>query len=252
VPSHLPNLSFPLLRRPTFFSLALLAFGLVFFVSLGNWQLGRARYKEVLYAGFVKGSAGPKYSLAEALKKWPAESYVAVQIKGEFVAGKTVLWDSQTRDGQVGVQVFQAFRSGENTVLVALGYMPVPQDRSVFPTPDVPSGERTLTGLIAAPPSSGIKLGEFGPPPNTPTWLVTRIEPPQLAPFFGVPLPAPVLLLDPVPASASADAGNVLLLPRVWHPNTFPPERHRGYAATWFGFAFTAIIIFLLLHRKPR
>jgi surfeit locus 1 family protein len=116
----------------------------------------------------------------------------------------------------------------------------------------VPSGVLTLRGLLAAPPSSGIKLAELGTPPNTETWLVTRIEPTNLAPYFGTPLPAAVLLLDPAAKDLPVDTGNVLTLPRAWHPNTFPPERHRGYAATWFGFALTSVIIFFLLHRKPR
>ena len=90
---------------------------------------------------------------------------------------------------------------------------------------------------------------------------MTRVEPQSFSRYFGVSLVKPVFLLDAVVATqdtareqTSASAGtavDVLKLPRVWRPNTFPPERHRGYAATWFGFALTSIIIFLLLHRIP-
>ena len=247
--------------RPHLASICLLALGLVFFISLGNWQLARARVKDALYASFVESTHAKGASLSQALTKWPEQSYVRVEIAGQFVPEKTVLLDSQTANGRIGVQVFQAFQSDEGgAVLIALGFMPIPPDRSRFPNPGVPRGRQHLRGLLSAPPSSGIKLAEIGAPPRSAPWLVTRIEPERLGAYFGLPLVKAVLLLDapvtpisPVPDGTSLDAttaADVLKLPRAWHPNTFPPERHRGYAATWFGFALTSVIIFLLLHRK--
>lgn len=245
--------------RPHLASICLLGIGLTFFISLGNWQLARARFKEALYASFVASSHAQGAPLSQALTKWPAQSYVRSEISGQFIPEKTVLLDSQTANGRVGVQVFQAFQSDEGgAVLVALGFMPIPPDRSSFPNPGTPNGRQQLKGLLAAPPSSGIKLAEIDAPPSTPTWLVTRIEPAAFSQYFGVPLAPAVLLLD-APAEPSEPTGistgasravDVLKLSRAWHPNTFPPERHRGYAATWFGFALTSVIIFLLLHRK--
>lgn len=241
--------------RPHFASICLLAFGLTFFIALGNWQLARARFKDALYASFVESTHAKGMSLLKALAQWPAQTYVRTDISGQFIPGKTVLLDSQTANGRIGVQVFQAFQSDEGgAVLVALGFMPIPPDRSSFPNPEVPRGLQHLQGLLAAPPSSGIKLAEIGAAPNTPTWLVTRIEPQALSLYFGMPLAKAVLLLDAAAAEPTAAGSttpiDVLKLPRTWHPNTFPAERHRGYAATWFGFAFTSVIIFLLLHRN--
>ncbi len=248
--------------RPHFASVCLLALGLVFFISLGNWQLGRARLKEALYVSFVKSNNTKGDSLAIARAKWPEQSYVRAEVSGEFIPGKTVLLDSQTANGRIGVQVFQAFQSDEGgAVLVALGFMPIPPDRSSFPNPSTPSGRQRLKGLLSAPPASGIKLAEIGTPPNTSSWLVTRIEAQTFSDYFGVPLPKPVLLLDASTAPENTALENtggtstvvdVLKLPRVWRPNTFPPERHRGYAATWFGFALTSVIIFLILHRNRK
>jgi cytochrome oxidase assembly protein ShyY1 len=110
-----------LIRRPTFFSLALLCLGLAFFLMLGNWQLARARYKEALYASFVAGSKAPAHSLAQALQRWPTQSFVATEMRGEFIAKKTVLLDSQSLNGQIGVQVYQAFRSGVSRAWIFAG-----------------------------------------------------------------------------------------------------------------------------------
>ena len=241
--------------RPHWASICLLMFGLAFFTTLGNWQLARARFKDVLYASFMESTHKKGISLSQALTQWPAQSYVRTDVSGQFIPGKTVLLDSQTANGRIGVQVFQTFQTDEGgAVLVALGFMPIPPDRSSFPSPDAPRGLQHLQGLLAAPPSSGIKLAEIGEVPNTPTWLVTRIEPQTLSSYFDVPLAKAVLLLDAaaptLAATGSTTPIDVLKLPRTWHPNTFPAERHRGYAATWFGFAFTSVIIFLLLHRK--
>ncbi len=257
----------PNFTRPRLISIVLLAIGLTFFIALGNWQVSRARFKEALYTSFTASTHAPGVPLAQALSRWPRQSYVRAAITGQFIAQKTVLLDSQTANGQIGVQVFQAFQTADGAVLIGLGFMPIPPDRSSFPSPPVPSGVLQLQGLLSAPPSSGIKLAELGAAPNTATWLVTRIQPETFSGYFGVSLPKAVLLLDPVaptqvpqntapadsaPANASQPntAVNVLTLPRVWRPNTFGPERHRGYAATWYGFALTAVIIFLLLHVK--
>ena len=242
-----------MIRKPSATALLLLALGLAFFLTLGFWQLGRADFKRTLYANFLLGSGAHPASLTQALEKWRPNRYEPVQMRGQFIAGKTVLLDSQTQDGQVGVQVFQGFHSDGKNVLVALGFIAIPRDRSQFPTPSVPAGELTLRGLLANPPASGLKLGELGQPPATATWLLSRIEIPALNPYFSVSLVAPVLLLDPDVNAPSIrqPADSVLQLQRGWHPNTFPPERHVGYAVTWFGFALTALIIFYLLHREP-
>jgi surfeit locus 1 family protein len=248
-------------NRPRFSSVLLLVLGLVFFIVLGNWQVSRARFKDALYASFAATSHAQGVTLAQALRRWPIESYVRVAITGQFIRDKTLLLDSQTANGHIGVQVFQAFKTqttpttSGTTVLVALGFIPIPPDRSWFPNPSVPSGLLHLQGVISAPPSSGIKLAEISAPPSTPNWLVTRIEPERFDRYFGANLPKAVVLLDPVEpavqnATAPNSAINVLTLPRVWRPNTFGPERHRGYAATWYGFALTASIIFVLLHVK--
>ncbi len=52
-----------------------------------------------------------------------------------------------------------------------------------------------------------------------------------------------VLLLDADPAS---------IYTRDWTPGFMPPARHRAYAFQWFTFAFAALVIFVLLHRKRR
>jgi surfeit locus 1 family protein len=237
-------------RRPSLFSLLLLSLGLVFFISLGNWQTRRALEKDRLWADFQTTNAPRALNLADALVQFPARAYVPVQITGEFVANKSLLLDSARLSGQIGVQVFQAFRTTQGqSILVGLGFVPIAPDRSQFPLPKTPNGTMRLHGLIAAPPSSGLRLAGNGKAPDTPTWLVTYIDPATQGGFFGVTLVQPVLLLEPV-ANPGKNPEQVLQLARVWHPASMTPQRHRGYAFTWYGFALTTVIIFFVFMRK--
>ena len=56
-------------------------------------------------------------------------------------------------------------------------------------------------------------------------------------------------------AGRSIDAKILLLAPdaasgfvREWRPDVFPPERHRGYAFTWFTLAAVVVIVFVGMH----
>jgi surfeit locus 1 family protein len=39
---------------------------------------------------------------------------------------------------------------------------------------------------------------------------------------------------------------------REWKPEVFPPERHYGYAFTWYTFAAVVAATFMILHRRKR
>jgi surfeit locus 1 family protein len=58
---------------------------------------------------------------------------------------------------------------------------------------------------------------------------------------LGVDVQPQVILLD-----AKQPDGFV----REWRPKTFPPERHLGYAVTWFALAATVLIVFLLTNLR--
>jgi len=47
-------------------------------------------------------------------------------------------------------------------------------------------------------------------------------------------------------ASNADDRGFV----RSWKPEVFPPERHYGYAFTWFTFAAVVAVTFAILRRR--
>lgn len=209
-------------------------------VMLGNWQAGRAVQKERLLdaadAVLDQRDAGPLALAADPSRRdrldWAAGS-------GRFVDAPPVLLDNQLRDGRPGVRAYRLFDAGApEWILVELGWLELPGDRRL-PVVERPAGELELRGLLSAPPSAGLSLGEALAPRGE-TLLMVRLDTEALEGAVGHPLSPRVLRLDPaLPLGYERD---LELL-----PNTLPPDRHRGYALQWYGLAATVLVIAALL-----
>jgi surfeit locus 1 family protein len=235
----------------------LLAVGLTFFLNLGFWQLRRAEFKTQMMQSFANASAQEYSDLDAALSALRAQraqglpTYVSVRVRGEFVPNKSLLWDSQRMDGKIGVQVYQAFRTRSHTLLVGLGFSAIDPNRLQFPEPPTAAGPLELRGILSQPPSAGLKLGEEAQA-GAKTWLVHGVDPATQGDFFAASLLPYVLLLDPqTPLHNTRAVPAALQLPRRWNPGLYlTPEKHRGYALTWFGFAVTTLVLFFVLNRR--
>ena len=217
---------------------------------LGNWQAGRAVQKERLLqaADEVLQARDPRpLALAADPSRSGALDWAAG--RGHFVEAPAVLLDNQLRDGRPGVRAYRLFDSGgPEWILVELGWLALPGDRSL-PQVERPGGEFELAGLLAAPPSAGLALGEALAPRGD-ALLAMRLDLDALENVAGRPVAPRVLRLDPaLPLGFERD---LELL-----PNTLTPDRHRGYALQWYGLAATVLVIALLLtvralRRTPR
>lgn len=234
------------------FALALI----VAFASLGLWQLRRGAEKQRMLdrsaTVLAERRAAPLSVAHDAAR---ANDYDWAQGRGSFAARPAVLLDNQLRDGRAGIRVYRMFHpdSGDE-LLVDLGWLPLPGDRSLPPIPPPPMGQAgdgsvVLSGLLAPPPSAGLALGpamaerDDVPKGGMPVWLATRLEPGVVDREIGRPslkLAPRVLRLDPtLPIGFERD---LELL-----PNTLPPEKHRGYAVQWFGLALAVLATALIL-----
>lgn len=221
-------------------TLALLA--IAGFIALGQWQLGRQQQKQAMLddvaATIASRAAGPLSAAADAGR---ARSYDWVGGAGHFAEVPAVLLDNQQRGGRAGVRAYRVFVPGDGSMplLVELGWLPLPGDRTL---PDIvrPSGRREVAGLLAPPPSHG--LGPVGHAAQADgTLLAIGLDPAALATALRQPALAPrVLKLDPALDLGYARDLDVL-------PNTLPPERHLGYAVQWFALALAVLATALLL-----
>lgn len=220
------------------------------FAVAGAWQLGRSEEKAALLADAAAVlEAREPVPLAAAADPARAAQLEWTAGRGRFVDMGPFLLDNQRHDGQVGVRAYRAFvpaaPSSGPALLVDLGWLPLGPGRAV-PTVPKPDGIVDVRGLLASPPSPGLRLGT-GIAPAGDGWLLTRVEPDVIAATAGLAMPlAPrVLRLDPALPIGHARDLDVL-------PNTLPPERHLGYAVQWFGLAATVLVVAGVLTLRAR
>lgn len=225
-------------------TLALLAMTL--FASLGRWQLARMHEKRaMLDAVAATLAARDLLPLSAAGDPARARGFDWAAGEGEFAAGPAVLLDNQQREGRPGVRVYRAFRpAGAAPLLVELGWLPLPPDRTL-PEVAAIAGPQRLQGLLAPPPSAGLVDAA---PVDTPhgDLLALRLDAAALPARLGLDrLPPRVLKLDPALPLGFARDLDVL-------PNTLPPEKHLGYAVQWFALALAVLVTALVLTFRRR
>lgn len=218
------------------------------FAWLGFWQLGRMHEKQAMLDATAQVIHDRRpVPLAHATDVQQANGYDWSAGNGRFADVPAILLDNQQRDGHQGVRAYRVFQpaSGSAPLLVELGWLPLPGDRTM-PVVARPGGEQHIDGLLAPPPSSGIvqahvELQRGG------ALLATSLDRSVLRDALHLPGLAPrVLKLDPaLPLGYPRDL-DVL-------PNTLPPERHLGYAVQWFGLSLAVLLTALILtFRKPK
>lgn len=219
----------------------LMAFGLLALACalglarMGWWQLDRAQAKQALLDGIESAVHAPLVDLAELEAGASDPRFRAVRVTGEFRSDRQVLLDNQLRDGQPGVRVYVPLQRADDqpALLVDRGWLAWPDRAQAPPRASLPSGPQQLQGILLDPPGAGMQLGA----PATTQWplLLTRIDLADIERRLGLPLLDFVLEDRQAPRAQSIRA------------QMLPPERHRGYAAQWFGLALTVLIIYCVL-----
>ena len=154
--------------------------------------------------------------------------------------------DDQVRGGRAGVMLFEVFMpsAGGDALLLNRGFLPRGLRGEPPQLPPPPQGVQRLRALYAPPPGAGIRLGGNALTTQA-LWPKTTIyiDLGEIAADLGRRLDPRVLLQ----VSTDADAHGFV---RNWKPEVFPPERHYGYAFTWFTFAAVVVATFVILHRR--
>ncbi|HYG08219.1 MAG TPA: SURF1 family protein [Stenotrophomonas sp.] len=213
------------------------------FALLGRWQLQRMHDKQVLLQQASQVRQHPR-SLDAALARDETLQWASGSVE---LQPQQILLDNQMREGRAGVRIYQPARSeGGRWLLVDLGWWPLPPDRQL-PVLTPIAGRQQVSGLLAPPPSSGLRLGPaLSPTTQTSTWLATRIDTPAIGRALGRrDISSQVLRLDPALPLGYARDLDIL-------PNTLPPARHLAYAVQWFGLALAVLATAVLLEWRRR
>lgn len=236
--------------RPSLWSTLAAAAGCGLTVYLGLWQLHRGDEKKALDRQYAEAAAQPPRELTAATAPVATLAAVRVSAHGQYLPERQLLLDDQARGSAPGYDVWTPLRLDDGRLLIVnRGWVPAASNRRELPPLPAPAGPQALDGLWRTLPEPGLRLGAAAcdaahPPAQWPR-LVLYPTAADLACFYGEPVLAGELLLAP-----GAPDGFV----REWKVSDsgFPPARHYAYAAQWFAFALTLLVLFLKLNLKRR
>ncbi len=210
--------------------------GVAVTANLGAWQLRRAAQKIALQQALesrgtlsVLGAAELARSEAQA----EAQHYRRVQLRGRWVAARSVFLDNRQMDGRVGFYLVTPLQldSRPEAVLVQRGWVPRDQrDRTLLPTVPTPAGSVEVDGLIAPPPA---RLYEFAP--STGGVIRQNLDLGEFGLETGLAL-APLSVLESAERADSTGSAVDGLL-RRWPRPAVDVQKHYGYAFQWFAMA---------------
>lgn len=196
---------------------------------LGWWQLDRADQKIALQRSLDERGTLPALG-AQDLRVDPDHAselhHRGVELRGRWLAERTVFLDNRPMGGRVGFIVVTplALEPGPGVVLVQRGWLPRdPTERTRLPAYRTAAGEVTVVGRIAGAPS---RLVEFDAMPGA---IRQNLDIAGYAREIGVRL-APLTVVE---TGAAGDDG----LQRQWLQPAVDVHKHYGYAVQWFGLA---------------
>lgn len=232
------------LFAPPAWHVALAGLGLALFVSLGYWQLGRAREKQALFDAFMTGSEDTVDAAGLGFDE--LARYQHVRVRGSYDATRQILLDAMPSvTGRPGYRVLTPLEraDGRGWVLVDRGWVPLGATREELPDVAVGVREREVSGILDVLPIPGIRVGPAASP-GAATWPRVMLFPTEtdVEAALGVDVESRIVLLD-----AGATDG----FERKWRPSLGSgPERHLGYAIQWFAFALVVVVLFIALNLR--
>lgn len=202
-------------------------------LALGSWQLERADEKRALLAGFAAANAAAPVAYDAALPR-----YARVRVAGRWDPRQFLL-DAQVRRGQVGYRILTPLALADGSrLIVDRSWVAATGDRATLPAVAITAAEVELEGLLDEFPQPGVRTGSA--PDAGEAWPRVVLYPTAaaLTAALGVEVQPKLLRLD-------ADAAAVGVF-------GFSPERHLGYAVTWFALAATLLVLWLAFSARAR
>jgi surfeit locus 1 family protein len=206
---------------------------LVVLIGLGTWQVQRMHWKHALLAQIASAEQHPAIPLGP-----DPLPFQKVQVEGVLRGDLAALYGAEVRDLPHGQTVLGAHliepleRPGQIPVLVDRGWV---QEKGA-PMPPAPPGPVTVEGYVRPAEHAGM----FSAADDTAARRFFTLDPGAIGPALGLARVAPFTLVALGPPG----------IPDPAHALPRPPDNHLQYALTWYGFAVTLLVIFLLYARK--
>ena len=200
-------------------------------IALGNWQLQRGEYKRELENQYLaKLTELPQTPNAQTL----SQPFQALKLTGRYQP-QAFLVDNQVSNGKTGYWVFQVFDDTTiGRVLINRGFI-VSTTRDQLP--QVPMPTETLVLVATVWPELGL-IPVWGPQEWSTGWpkRIQRVNVARMA-----------VAAAAWPAELRLEAGQAGVLEPAPFASRLSDDKHRGYAATWFGLAIALVFGYLFL-----
>lgn len=221
-------------------------------LSLGDWQLSRAREKESRQAQHEQLSRQPTIALPTTPVKFEDFQFRQIEAHGTYVPLHTIYLDNKIVRGVAGYQILTPLRLGVSAetgndasamhVLVNRGWVAAGNDRSKLPQVTTPAGQVIVAGISVSPTQKTLELS--AETVSGQVWENLDLE--RYRKATGLTL-QPLLLLQHDDAK---DGGARDGLVRQWERPDSGAAKNLGYAFQWFAMALTLLIIYLVLSVK--
>jgi surfeit locus 1 family protein len=218
-------------------------FGLALLLSLGLWQLRRADEKRVVQAAFDAQQSAAPIDLSQ-LTEQPAQ-YTRVHLRGRYDNSRSLFLDNRVLHGRFGYEVLTVFVpaaneksvANEKVILVNRGWIEGDPSRLQRPQIAAVEGEVDLVGAVYRDTARF----HFVDNAHETSWpkLIQHLKPDDLQQQIGSPAYPFIVRLDESMPGAYRIEWQVVA-------EGFGPERHIGYAVTWFVLAFALVIVWLI------
>lgn len=224
-----------MLKRVVIAIAALVGIGIT--LALGSWQWGRAHEKLALQAAISQRESAPALDNARLLAapaQLPELVHTPVDLRGRWVAQRTVFLDNRQMDGKPGFYVVTPLQleGSDAVVLVQRGWAQRNfAQRDVLPEVVTPAGPVTVRGRLAPPPAKlyAFAREESGAIRQNLDLAAFRLE-------TGLPL-----LPVSVQQLGAASEG----LRRDWPQVASSAAKNYGYAAQWWALSGLIAILYV-------
>lgn len=207
-------------------------------VSLGQWQTGRAQYKQAIEQQMQDRKAQAAMTLTGSVNDVEQVEYRRVQLKGTFDPRWVLYLENRVYKSVAGFYVLMPMQiaGSSESVMVMRGWAPRdPADRSKVPVVPTPAGEVVLEGVIRRGAGQVMQLGDA--PQPVPGSILQNLVIADAAAASGKQL---------VPFVIEQDSPMEDGLVRDWPMPSAGIDTHRGYAFQWYGLALMAGVFFIV------
>ena len=212
---------------------------------MGQWQAGKAQYKDNLVEKIETRKNLSAVSLDELPEAIDDKLYLPVTAYGRYEPAKYFLLDNRIVDGQVGYEVYSPFLLSENSaILVNRGFVPQGATRTDLPEVPTPITDINIKGLLDNPPSKGLVLADNVNQSNTWPVVLQYLDIDEVKSMLGkTAVYEMILRLD-----ENQEFGFKRELPAI----NLNSAKNTGYAFQWYAMTLALIIIFFVVNTKKR